>query len=459
VRGKFNKAGSMGAAANWTWKSETIKGSFLALQTDSYGKRKIWRALSVASTISEGDPPAWADALALNATEIVCDNPRSRITNIVPYDKGIQVFKEDQIGSVVSRVYSRIPLDEMKTVAGPTNGRAAIQHDVYLYFSLGNGLQKFYQGRLDNMGPDLGEGLPSATSEFANRQGPISSMAGAPGRIYASINAGEYGSSSVLCYNGTGWHEIFRDRGYRRAKRIHVQPIPGHAAQLWISLEEDTLSIPVSMSAPEKMAEFEYLFTGRGSIESSWIYGSLKDVNKFWNSIKIFSDGLADNIAWIELEYKTDAQTAWTRSESVFETSPSQEIDLGLHDVVGRRFRFRLTLRTVSHSITPKIKQIIIETVTRVPPKWSYPITFYLADVSANLSHDVLRATAAAMTAKLKLLADSRSFAAPVRMRSLHNAFDDRWVFVEPASISPITLTEGASREIRLIGSLTLQEA
>lgn len=466
VRGKYNLAGSMDAAGNWSWKSETAKGTHLALATDSYGKRKIWRALAVASTISESDPPAWASSLSLNATEIVADNTNGKITNIIPYDKGLYVIKEDQIGSIVNRVYSRIPLDEMRTVASANNGLSAIQHDVYMYFSLGNGLQKYYQGRLDNMGPDKDNGLPQSRVIYQQRtrNGPVSSMVGMPGKIFAAINAGDTGSSCIMVHNGVGWHEIYRNTSNLRISDIYIQTIPESCSRLWMNLDQNIGFLHVTADDPNNHSDYVGFSEPDPYIdekvapyfESAWIYGSMKDIVKYWSSIKVFAD---DGAGYIGLEYKVDDETDWT-AVTGYMLGSYHEFNLGDHNVTGRRLKYRLVSNSgVGTAIFDKVKAIVIDTVTRIPPKLSWQLTFYLADVATNLTQDALQQTASEMTAKLRAFSDSRQYPAPLRMRFLHGAFDDKFVFVEPASISPIELVLGPDREIKLIGSITLQEA
>jgi hypothetical protein len=84
-----------------------------------------------------------------------------------------------------------------------TNGKARMVHNVYLYFNLGYGLERYYNSSLDDVGPNRDEGLPDG------RQGVVSCMVAYPGRFFAGIDA-DAGISSVLCHNGTGWHEVYR---------------------------------------------------------------------------------------------------------------------------------------------------------------------------------------------------------------------------------------------------------
>ena len=56
----------------------------------------------------------------------------------------------------------------MKSVKSIINGTAAMQFGVYLYFNLEGGMvERYYDQRLDDVGPNRDEGLP------ADRQGEI----------------------------------------------------------------------------------------------------------------------------------------------------------------------------------------------------------------------------------------------------------------------------------------------
>ena len=122
-------------------------------------------------------------------------------------NEAVWVFKTDRPWIVpVSGNPFPLALPEMEAMRSQKNGVNAILHSVYLYFPLGNGLERYYNANIDDMGPNLGEGLPS------NRNGPIVSMVGYPGRFFALMDGGANGYSSVMVWDNNGWYEKYRAR-------------------------------------------------------------------------------------------------------------------------------------------------------------------------------------------------------------------------------------------------------
>ena len=97
-----------------------------------------------------------------------------------------------------------VPLRELTGIRSETTGRAHTVNDVYLYFNLDQHLQRYYNRSLEDVGPNREEGLPSG------RQGTPITLLTYPGRVFALIDAGDSGYSSVLVRKGSGWHEVYR---------------------------------------------------------------------------------------------------------------------------------------------------------------------------------------------------------------------------------------------------------
>src|SRR5690606_29433045 len=110
------------------------------------------------------------------------------------------IFKEDGFGSVagttdtVAGVYAEHPLSaQIRNVRSEDNGRAHARYDLFLKFSLLDGMESHFDQRLDDVGPNRDEGLPT------DRRGPVYHIMPYAGRFYAAVDGGKYGYSSVLC--------------------------------------------------------------------------------------------------------------------------------------------------------------------------------------------------------------------------------------------------------------------
>lgn len=411
-------------------------------------------------------------------TSIVCGNTNSRITNLVPYGNPIQLYvmKEDSFGSVYNNVYAEIPLSELKAVRSEINGKTAMHYGVYLYFNLEGGrIERYYDQRIDDIGFNRDEGLPSI------RQGEISKLLPYPGRFYASCNAGLYGQSSVLCHNGLGWHEIYRSGTIGQAiSDLYIQAIPGnnYADRMWISEGSDLLALPISIT-PLQQYQYEYYGHGLsdsslGYVETSWIDFELKDVNKYFHSINIFSDYTgemtANDMYKILVYFKVDNDKDWTYVGRI-RTSPSQELALvypntgyrKTYNVAGKKIKFKLAFAPLNSAYeSPRLKAIVVNGVLRMPVKRSWDMTFLL-EPKVDLQDRVLSDNDGAIYNRLFDWANSETHYTPLYMETNDAITDKKYVFIDPATIHTYQAVAAVNdssgdKEYRHIGSMTIYE-
>lgn len=446
---------------SYTGGDEGYKADFMELLVDTDGKKRIFRAVAMSSMVYKAE----AGATPLSWTQVhngkAVGSSDTVITGLGVYDDPQRpwVFKEDEFGSISNDIYAPVPLGELRAVSSPNNGRAWVQSNRFLFFSTGESIQRYYQSALDDVGPDRDEGLPS------DRRGVVADMVAYPGgTIFAAIDAGEKGYSQVLRYNGDGWCELYRAPLGRRIRRLHVQNIPGLQYQrLLISVEEDIYWIPIAKN-PLKANGFK--FNRDSEITFSWMLGNYKDINKFWNSVKLFVEN-AGGGKYVRAWFRTD-QSPWYQLTGDFNESPRKEISLHDHSTperwnatAGVKFQLKLQLVTDDEEIPVYIKTAVVESVTRVPTKSAWPITFVIADLPIDAQGDVVDTTATATRAQLKAWADSRIEAKPLLMRTENPMFDGIYVFVDQASIQPIEYVSipEQPRKLRAICRMTLIEA
>lgn len=442
----------------WTPKywTETAKASYLALIQNEEGTQKIWRALSSASTVSSSAVVAWADAadILTFGTAITCGNTMYRINGLVAYGtpRIPYVLKQDGFGAISNDIYDQVPLAEFAAVADDNNGRANLQRGVYLFLSMLNGLERYYEGRLDDIGPNRDEGFPN------NRNGRISSLLAYPGRMYASIDH-PTGYSSVMLYNDIGWHEIYRSSLGARIYAIDVQVIDGDKCdRIWIAQEGSITYFPVAID-PRKQSDYTYSSTG--SIETSWINGNFAEIKKFYSSIMVFSENLVAGEQYIRISYKVDDDNNdWTEIDENVDESPSQEVAFPNHAVYGKRIKLKFTLYTADNLKTPRIKGITIKPVTRLPLKKSWSMTFRIDDSLFDMQSVRSENDAYELMAQIESWADSDTTPTPLLMNVPHLLFNNKYVFVEPESLRPIEwVTDDNRKKMVAIGQLTVYEA
>lgn len=427
-----------------TWTTETGSAArFLVLQPDGANKR-IWKATTTNQQIAAANAVAEGGGTLTFGTAISVGDVVERITGLQVYgdDSALWVMKEGSLYEVKTsdgtNFYPyKFKLDEMGGVLDYRNGFAHLQHNVYLYFSLLGGLQRYYSMTVDNVGPDQDAGLPE------DRQGNVSGLTGYPGRYIAVMDTGTTGRSSALLNNGQGWHEIFRSPAAgRRVRAAFVQSIPGNAVdRVWMDCGDDYLWIPISPNAythPQIDYGF-YPYLWESSLITSWMYIQMQDTEKFWSSVKLTTENLsAVTGQTIEIDYQVDTDTTWTRM-GVFTTSFHEEIEFApiTQDVTGRRLRLRLRLLTDVNNITPRLVAYVVEAFSVVIFKYQTTLTFRLMENETDLFGE---ADDISKERKIELLQEFAERAAPVKLYSVIPEFTDVWVKVQPGSFRVIGL-------------------
>jgi hypothetical protein len=343
------------------------------------------------------------------------------------------VFTENNVYEIqASSSYVAVPLAvrELASLRGANTGKATTMNDVYLYFSLGEEkLEQYYNRSLNDVGPDLGAGLPS------DRRGHISALASYPGGVYMAVDAGDDGYSSVLVRSGGGLHEVYRaPQPGVRIEDIAIEPISGSKRQrLWISQYGDLVWVPVALN-PENSED--YRFCHDAMLQVGKAFSSLQDVEKFFKSIKLISEDLSDGEQWVEVDWRVDGASSWTTISNDYVTSTSQEEDFSSgHSTEGVYVEVRLRFYTNDNTKTPVVLGIMIEALTRVPVKFAWDLTIMLKDRERNLIGDIDDMNSKGAD-KLDILDGWVNQPLPVRMYSWSSYEDDTWVFVEP---SPVT--------------------
>jgi hypothetical protein len=414
----------------------TNKAAYLATVRESTGLQ-IYRGnnsdATGAKSISKASVVAWNTNLTFGTATTFQDD-FGRITGLTEYGStaALWIFREGTVFYLnATGVPQEIQLREMRTMANSTNGSANMVHNVYLYFTLGYGLERYYNSALDDVGPNRDEGLPS------ERQGPITCLVGYPGRYFAAIDAGTSGYSSVLMNNGTGWHELYRaPMPGQRIRSIAFEPIPGSTPdRLWVSVGDDVvwLGFPSGTIYPYRDTAMRY--THEGAVVSGWFTASLVDIPKIYNSLKIFSENLAEDVAYIEADYQTDQETTWHPIDGVFDATPSEELILAPEGVGAKRLRLRLRLKSEDSTITPRVKSIVIDTISRedVKYQWTFNTRVVDDDVTLTAEQDDYRTA----EEKMALLDEWAEGLVPLVASDIRRVFNNQAIYVNPISLRP----------------------
>lgn len=423
-------------------------------------------AVSV-SLSSNATIPAWGTALTW-ATAVPIDSKYRRITGMIVYpdgsgDEAVWIFKTD-IPYILGSSGNPYPvnLPEMRTGRSANNGVNPLVNNVYLYFPFLQGLERYYNGQFDDIGPNLGEGLP------ANRRGPIATMVGYPGKVFIGIDAGTSGYSSVM--DSGGWHERYRAPKGQRIRAMAFQVTPGTALdRLWIFQGNDLIWLPF----PSDMNDLEdtaYPFAPEFAVTLSRMHAGMFDTQKIIKKLKLQTEALEINaltgepVCWFELDYRLNEDTEWTTIEEAITASPTYELDFTKeYGISGKRVQYRVRGYTTDSSKTPVMIAIIIGAVLRVDVKNFYgPCTFRLIDNEPIGIRDREAGTLAFET--LQTLEDwaDASNDSMLLMKSVSPLFDNKMIFLNMGTrrhVSHRGQAESPYKSDVYIFSATMQEA
>lgn len=446
-----------GAWSANNWRSEGKAANVATFLVWMPITKKIARATNQVSggvpSVAIADAVAYGTDLTFSTDEEVGDNIAGKYSlinglNVYPDDDGVEslwIYKEE-IPYIQSSGTGRplpITLPEMESVPSRKNGAATQTFGVYNFFTLGNGLQRYYGGTLEDLGPNIGEGLPS------DRSGQIVSLLGYPGRLLAIVDGGSSGHSSLLERSGSGWHEIYRAPHGERMYGMALQTIPGSTIErLWIYQGNLIVWLPFANDAQNELNDGNYLYSSEGSLTISRMHAGMFDVQKMIKTIKVWTDALDGTGGQkIYIDYRLDDDTAWTViTDRTLVQSPVSALDMtSVYGIAGKRIQLRVRFETNDNTKTPILLALIVEAVLRIQVKYMYHINFRVMDDEPTLTageQDDKSITAAGMSAMTKLAiietwadADSNSL---LLMRSRSPLYDNKYVFINPPQTSQV---------------------
>ena len=349
-------------------------------------------------------------------------------------------------GTVDTYTHDRINLDELQTTAEMWNAKAMATTDVYLLWGWLNGLQRYYNTQIEGKGPDHDEGLPF------DRQGRVSQIISYPSNFFISIDA-EDGYSSVMQFNQSGWHEIYRapNKG-ERIFDMGFQPIYGpRPDRMWLNVGDDVIWLSMPSKILYAIQDQNAEYTHESVLISAWHTAGMTDIEKLWQTMKIMADYLDGKNCWIEADYQTDEEEVWHPIENWYTVSPSQKEDLNpTGSVNGKKLRYRLRLQTTDYHKTPKVNVVVLEAVGRVDIKMSYNFYFRNIKYKRDLNAEFEDIEPLEVQDLLDKWANNLK---KLRMNSRWRIFDDKIVYLDAVQTSVLNeLSEG------YIGQITLNE-
>lgn len=373
------------------WRDEAAGkyATYLVFGQDSADGPVIWRgnsttgvsgavSVSRANTLSSGAPIAWAadgTSMLTWGTSIPIGGTTVGINNLYFWtNNGLYVFKPDSVYSVANDRATYLDYG-LQNIPSVNNGIGAIAHQQFLYWNWLFSVERLYGGTLDDIG--LGWKGPSLPN---GREGTFSAFCTYINIVFAAIDAGTDGESSVQAWDGLSWHEVFRaPKAGMRIRDIALQPISAARSKLWIDCGGELIYIKLPLNKANPLNDPVQSYQHEGVLVSSTIdMGTASKLPKFIKELTATVSNLNGAGIRVEVDYQLDQKIGkdgyanWITAQP-FNFSPEDVVKIGEKCT---QFRYRLRLQTDSDLIPPDIKGIIPSGHARGPFKlvWNFQI-------------------------------------------------------------------------------------
>ena len=385
---------------------------------------QVWRAFNASTVqVSRAPSAAWGTDLVFG-TGIAVGDTTSSITGLTDYDGNLYVFKQDSAWQVVSDTPEKLAVG-LGTSPDENNGRAALSLGLFLYFSYMASVERLYGSTLDDVGPWRGTGLPSG------RAGKIVSMTSAYAWLFAAIDAGASGYSSVMCYDGRGWHELFRASvAGKRIRTVYVQNNPGSRPKVWFEMGGVLAFFRLPLDTLRPLNDSTFPYQHEGVMITSIIDMGSANLPKFFDELSALTENLG-GATEVRVDYQMDndiGTTTFTPASHLLQ-SPEDSVQIGAGNKRQAIFRFRLL--TDDADVPPIVRATVAKVFARTPVKYQYLLKIKVADQQSDL-----RGNRDADPDELMYwLKSAAAGARKITMRSLWEQMDNVRVVVEPPTL------------------------
>jgi hypothetical protein len=222
-------------------------------------------------------------------------------TGYINYQGTGYMFKENTVFKVVNGVLSEFVFGGMSDTPFSSNGASLAVQNLWLYFTRANSVVQL-QG--DNAA-DIENFKVGYEPLAQNMRGP-GGVCAAEGWLFRWIDAGLSGYSSILAWNGFGWHSVFSSTTIGiRITNLFWQPCPEYMSRLWIIIGGDLIyqEFPMYSSDPTKDTNCKFM-SSFDFTTATFNLGD-KDFYKCFNTLLLSNRASAGN-GGIALFYQSD---------------------------------------------------------------------------------------------------------------------------------------------------------
>lgn len=328
--------------------------------------------------------------------------------------RGMAGLGTDMIVSTDDGLYRVAPGDVVFGVTkwgviSATNGQHMVNFQGQLYISLGESLLRFDGETLLPYGLDLDEGLPTRYA------GSIVGLEATNQWLLCLIAGSEL--SSLWAHNGQGWHclAVLPEGMTATSMAQSGTALNWDATEIEIGTTDGVvfkLVVPNTTRSLARVADQESALLGGGHfilsewfhpfawLETSWFYGSLREVLKDFESVYIDGDSI-DASNYIEVYWKDDDSTEWELLGTA--TSPTTELRWSnyANRPSSRRIKIALGLYNSQQISTPVVTAIRIKYMPMIRDRWRWQIPIWVSNNQQMVDGDINPYNAAQMRVHL----------------------------------------------------------
>lgn len=389
-----------------------------------YGPQ-LWRALSTLSEVSRATPTAWLTALTFGAGIKVGDKSQT-IRKLFDWGSQLWVLKSDSFWQVNDSDQAKRVNLGLESLPQESNYQALALLGGQIFFGWGHAVLVNSGSSVTDVGPGRSTGLPPG------RQGLVAALQPlAAGRLTVGIDAGAEGESSVLLWEGAGWHELLRaQQTGQRVQTLALQECTGTQARLWISLGGDLACVEMPRDTENPLGDADFSFQHEAVLIGGTVDMGAAQLPKFLKELNLLSNNLGSGVQ-VLLDYQLDGnigRQSW-RNAGTFYSSPLDILPLNVGEL--HAIRPRLRLLTNQATIPPVVQATVLEGFARTPLKYQWTLRVQLGDLQADRSGGLDEDPDEFMA----WLQQSAREARKIRLRSIWEALDDKYVIVEPPTL------------------------
>ena len=453
----YNNAGT----ATYEFADEgTLKAVYMVLVRLTEVWAATRRVLSVAAAVT-----SWTDMTFTQVANFT--DSKGAITGLVDYDNKCFVFREGTFYAASALynppVIDEVGLEELQTMKSRITALARTAQNQYLFFSYGHIINRYYNANLDEVSYNKGDGLPD------EHKGHCSKLIAYPGAVIAAIDGNENNYSSIMMYNNQGWSNIYKSaqKGVNITEMLieniewdsrfvpyyggsisNISPVDEKTTRLYFNIGNDIAYLIMPSYTTNPLHDKKYRYYHEGHIVTGYMYSSLMDAYKIYQSLKIFAENLDTN-TYIEVDYQTDDETEWKMIEGIYDKTPMKELPLSGEGVTGKRIRFRIRFYTNDSRKTPIVRAVVLESIVIATVKYSYSFNYRNYNNDVNLLGEIEDID---IQERQELIDYWAEHAIPLTMMSNKTKYDNKKVFISPTSTTNVkTKDEGYIENIVLI--------